>query len=412
MQVSVHNLGACCVRLEIEVEHEKFAKASQEAVNELVKYVNVPGFRRGKAPKQLAQRYLDQDVVQQRAVEKLVPRVLDEAVKQAGLRLYSVRDVEVGELPEGQEPLQLSAVISTQPEVKLGQYKGLRIEYVPVKVEEEDVDAAIERMLEGRQELKTVDRPAEPGDWVVLRSKSAGEEAPERVSIADPELGPTGEKLVGVKAGDEVVLPAPQNDKEEDTFVVVGVRSWSMPELTDELARELGDYSSAEELRASVRRQLEERARELENRDIEDKLLKEVVSRAEVQFPDDMVEEIAAGRTAELAEKLSREGYSLRGYLKRIGETFSDFSEEIRERTAESLRTYLVLREIANEQGLKDDGDANSQGKSSEGATEGDAQASKDNRDWISKVVEFLKSNNEIVAVSADASADEHGGET
>ncbi|MGC8834567.1 MAG: trigger factor, partial [Armatimonadota bacterium] len=390
-----------------EVEHEKFAEASQEAVNELVKYVSVPGFRRGKAPKHLAQRYLNQDVVQQRAVEVLVPRALNEAIEQSGLRLYSVQEIDAGEPPEDQEPFRFSAIISTQPEVKLGQYKGLRIEYTPVQVGEEDVDAMIKRMLEGRQELKTVDRPAEPGDWVVLRSKSAGENAPERVSIADPELGSTGEKLVGVKAGDEVVLPAPQNDKEEDTFVVVEVRSWSAPELTDELARELGDYSSVEDLKASVRRQLEERARDIENQEIEKKLLDEVISRAEVQFPDDMVEEVAAGRTAELTEKLSRSGYSLREYLRRSGKTISSFNEEIKERTAESLRAYLVLRAIADEQGLKSDEDSDSRGGSSEEATEREAQTSKSNRDWISKVIEFLKNNNEIVAVSAG----EHGGE-
>lgn len=391
--------------LDIEVEAERFQQAVQRITDEYVKHVSVPGFRKGRAPRQLALRYVNWDLVNSHAADEVIGEAVDELLHtDEELQLFRAvepDDVTDVKYPEGDQPLRFTVLVTTKPKVELGPYKGLRFEYTPVEVTEQDVHNAVEDLLLPLRDLKTLGRPVEKGDWVYVRRKDADESEQPRLLIADSELSPNGDRLIGLQAGDEVTLSLTGESDEGETYTVVEVKNWVLPELTDEVARKVGEYSSAQDLLASVRRELEERAARIAERGLEDKILKTVVDSSTVVVPDEVVDKLAADRMAELVRVLEGEGSSLDSYLLRTKRSFFQLQQELRASAERSLKLYLVCRAIAEAEGLAitDDEDE----VPSEDA--GDQSEGRSSRGRLAdKVIEFLKANNEIVNTAvADA---------
>ena len=402
MQVNKRELGPCRVALDIEVEAERFQAAAEKVTDEYLKHVSVPGFRKGRAPRQLALRYVNWDLVNRHAAYRVIDAVVDEVVyANEDLELYRPvdpdEDITDVQYPEGGQPLRFTVLVTTRPKVELGPYKGLRFEYAPIEVTEQDVDNAVEKLLARHAELKDVERPVERGDWVVLRSKEEDDPAEERMLIADPLLSPHGDSLIGLQVGDEVTLPFSGENDAGETCVVARVRSWVAPELTDEVAQKVGGYASADDMRASVRRSLEERAARIAESELEDKILETVAASSTVVMPDELVEKATADRTASIVRALEEEGTNLNSYLMRTQRSIFDFQQEVRERSERALKTYLVLHAIAEAEGLsyaEDEGEEPAEDAEGEGS-------GKDRDPLTNAVLAFLKANNEIVNVAA-----------
>ncbi|MGQ9697106.1 MAG: trigger factor [Armatimonadota bacterium] len=404
MQVNQRELGPCRLALDFEVEAERFHEAVQKVTEEYLRHMSIPGFRKGRAPRQLALRYLNQDLVNERAAFEVIGGVLDEYLDDAGVELYKPidpdEDITDVQYPQGEGPLRFTLTLVTKPRVELGPYKGLRFEHKTIEVTDEDVDNAVREQLRSRAELRTVEGPVQLGDWVALQPKGSDETETPRMMIADSDLAPFGDRLIGLKPGDEVALPGADTGQEE-RFVVRDIKRWEVPELTDEVAQQIGNCKSAEEFRTSVRRELEHRAQGLSEAELESRMIDTVVASCKVEMPDELVDRVVAERTADIVRSLEEEGKNLQSYLVETKRTFSQFQDDLRMRAERNIKRFLVARAIADAEGIPIP-----RGDTGEPGEGGEDEENKPENDLLSKVVAFLKANNEIVLIGADSAGE------
>ncbi len=352
-----HEPGSRAV-LEVEVPEDRVGRAIDRAFARLGRTTPIPGFRPGKAPRFLLERYLTKQAVYDAALKELIPEVLQEAVEQAGLRPLTRPQVDVEDLEEG-KPLRLRATVEVVPEVRLGDYRSLRIPRPEVTVTEEEVDRALEAMRAQLAQLVSKDGPAEVGDFVLLRV----EEAPEGetrftagrellVELGGSETPPAlMEALQGAQEGQEAEVP--WNEGQRLRVRVVGVRRRELPPLDDAFARQVSDHTSLVALREEVRgrllREAERRAREA----YEAEVLRAVVEAAEVDLPESLVHAEIHDLLDDLVDRLRARGLTLERYLALSGKTVDQLHEEYRPAAERRVRTRLVVDRIAQAEGLE-----------------------------------------------------------
>ncbi len=352
-----HEPGSRAV-LEVEVPEDRVGRAIDRAFARLGRTTPIPGFRPGKAPRFLLERYLTKQAVYDAALKELIPEVLQEAVEKTGIRPLTRPQVDVEDLEEG-KPLRLRATVEVVPEVRLGDYRSLRIPRPEVAVTEEEVDRALEAMRAQLAQLVSKEGPAEAGDFVLLRV----EEAPEgemRFTAGREllvELGGSetpqalAEALQGAGEGQEVEVP--WNEGQRLRVRVVGVRRRELPPLDDAFARQVSDHASLVDLREEVRgrllREAERRARET----YEAEVLRAVVEAAEVDLPESLVHAEIQDLLDDLVDRLRARGLTLERYLALSGKTLDQLHEEYRPAAERRVRTRLVVDRIAQTEGLE-----------------------------------------------------------
>jgi len=358
LKVEVRRKPGSRAVLEVEVPGERVDQAIDRAVVRLGRRATIPGFRRGRAPRVILERYLGQQAVYDAALEELVPEVLREAVQQAGLRPISRPQVDVGEVTVGQ-PLRLRATVEVLPEVRLPDYRSLRIPRPAVVVADEEVDRAIEAIRARFAQLVPKEGPAEPGDFVLIRVEEApeGEEryAPGKELLVElgaegtpPELG---EALRGTASGQTVEVPG--NEGARLRVSVVGVRRRELPPLDDAFAQDVGAHPTLEALRAEVRRRLEADAERRATEAYEEEVVRAVVEQAEVDLPESLVHAEVHDLLEDLARRLAQQGMTVERYLALGGKTMDQLREEYWSVAQRRVRTRLVLDRIAEAEGLE-----------------------------------------------------------
>jgi trigger factor len=344
--------------LEVEVPGERVNQAVDRALVRLGRRTTIPGFRRGRAPRVILERYLGQEAVYDAALEELIPEVLREAVEQAGIRPISRPQVNVEGMATGQ-PLRLRATVEVLPEVRLPDYRSLRIPRPAVTVGEEEVDRAIEAIRARFAQLVPKEGPAEPGDFVLIRVEEApaGEEryAPGKELLVElgaqgtpPELG---EALRGAASGQTVEVAG--NEGGRLRVSVVGVRRRELPPLDDAFAQEAGGQPTLEALRADVRARLEAQAERRAAEAHEEEVVRTVVEQAEVDLPESLVHAEVHDLLEDLARRVSQQGLTVERYLALGGKTMEQLHEEYRSVAQRRVRTRLVLDRIAEAEGLE-----------------------------------------------------------
>lgn len=344
--------------LEVEVPRERVDEAVDRAIARLGRRTSVPGFRRGRAPRVILERYLGRDVVYDAALEELIPEVLREAAEQAGIRPISRPRVDVGEVVAGQ-PLRLRATVEVLPQVRLPDYRSLRIPRPPVTVGDEEVERAIEAMRARFAQLVPKDGPAEAGEFVLIRVEEApeGEEryAPGKEILVElgaegtpPELG---EALRGAVPGQTVEVPG--NADKRLRVSVVGVRCRELPPLDDAFAQEAGGQPTLEALRADVRARLVADAERRAAEAYEEEVVRTVVDQAEVDLPESLVHAEIHELLEDLARRLGQQGMTVERYLALVGKTMDQLHQEYQGIAQRRIRTRLILDRIAEAEGLE-----------------------------------------------------------
>ena len=344
--------------LEVEVPPDRVDRAIERAFARLGRSTTVPGFRRGRAPRFLLERYLGKQVVQETALEELVPEVLQEAVTQTGIRPLTRPQVDVEGMVEGQ-PLRLRATVEVVPEVRPMDYRSLRIPRPEPEVTEEEVDKTLEAMRAQFAQLVAKEGSAEPGDFVLVRV----EEAPEGESRFGPgkelllELGgqetpqALAEALQGAREGQ--IVEVPWNEGHILKVVVGGVRRRDLPPLDDAFARQVSDHQTLEALREEVRRRLAEEAARRAAEEYETEVLRRVVEGSEVDVPTSLVHAEIHALLDDLADRLRGRGLTLERYLALSGKTLEQLHEEYRPAAERRVRARLVLDRIGEMEGLE-----------------------------------------------------------
>lgn len=368
MKVTASEIEGSQVVLEMEIEAERVEKAMEKAYRRIVSRVNVPGFRRGKAPRVMVERLVGRETLMNEALEILIPEAYDEAVRETGIDPVGQPELDI----VGAEPLSVKATVPVRPKVELGDYKAIRQTLETPEVTEEQVDNTLESLRQSRAEWVPMEREARAGDLVTIDIRGRADDEtfidsqnlhvvldPERQIIAPGVV----EQIIGMKPEDrkalDVTLPDDFAKKElagKEATLEIGineVKEKQVPELDDELAKSLGDYSSVDELRASVREQLQKQAEAEARHNLEESVVAAVVDQAKAEPPEVWVEEQAKALVESTKSRVSLEGLSFEQFLRFSDRTEKAFEEEMESTARRQLKRSLVLDSVAKEEGIE-----------------------------------------------------------
>ncbi|MBR7010548.1 MAG: trigger factor [Oscillospiraceae bacterium] len=355
----------------VEVEKEVFEAGISKAYLKNRKYITVPGFRKGKAPRKMIENLYGAQVFHSDAVEEIFPDVYKEAVTDQGWNTVgqpSVTDMNVRE----DKTLELTIEVELYPEVELGQYKGVEAPRAAVSVSDEEVEAELDRKANEVARIVTVERPAQEGDTVVIDYKGlkdgvafdGGSAEGHELRLGSHSFIPGfEEQLIGAAAGDEkelnVTFPADYHAKELAGAPVVfqvkvhEVKETQVPAKDDELAKDVSEFDTLDELKADLRKQIETRKEEEASRAFESALMEKVAEAAKVELPAAMVEQEVDTELQNFDYQLRSQGMSLEQYSKMLGGDLSGFKNSIRPSAEKQVRLRVVLNAIADAEGLE-----------------------------------------------------------
>ncbi len=350
-------------KLTISIPADKFAEATQKAYIKNVKHFNVPGFRKGKAPRKVIEGLYGPQVFFEDAFEMIWGDAYDEAVKEHDLIPVDQPELSI-ETISLEEGVSFTAEVQLQPEVKLGAYRGLEVEEPNFSVEDAAVDAQIEQEREKNARFIDVDRPAENGDRVVIDYAGTvdgvafdGGTAEEQTLVLGSHSFIDGfeEQVVGMKAGEEKDLQVkfPDNYTKElagkdAVFHVVlrTVQIKELPELDDEFAKDISEFNTLEELKADRRHTMEERAARNKKSMLENRAVEAACKNAEVDIPEVMIKRQANQMVQELAYDLQMNGMSLDDYMKYTGSDIDKVRDQYHDGAKERVKMQLVIDAI------------------------------------------------------------------
>lgn len=372
MKATVEKLEKNEVMLEIQVEEEKFSKSIHKAAKKISKQVNIPGFRRGKAPKVIVERYVGKDVLIQEAVEDIFPGAYMEALKQTEISPITEPTISDIQAEEG-KPLVLKVKLAVKPEVKLGEYKGFEIKKPSTEVTDEDVQRELENMQNRYAQLVSVeDGEVQEGDTAIIDFTGYKDGEPFEGGQAENYSLVIGsgmfipgfeEQLIGMKAGEEkeinVTFPEDYHAEElagkEVVFKVKvnEIKRKKLSPLDDEFAKDVSEFDTLEELKADIMNKLKEAKEQQAKSAVSRETVKKAVENAEVEIPDVMIERRLDEMITNMENRLRTQGISLEQYLKYTNTDINELREKMRDDAAAGVRQDLVLEAIAKAEGLE-----------------------------------------------------------
>lgn len=358
----------CEISLEIEVETEKVKKAFDAAYREAGKVINVPGFRKGKAPRSILERFVDEDALKERVAEKLVQEVYEDVIKEAEIDPFGTSEYEIVYLTDG-EPFKFKAKIPLAPEVKLGKYQGIKVDRLAPAVSDEDIQREIDSIRERAAKVENVeDRPVQKGDLAIVSLTDPSGQARETVVEAGGNLPSFDEGLVGMSKGDtktiEIAYPDDYEDKDlagtasQVVVTVNDIKSREIPEMTDELVKQISEGSEEKietvgELKDKIKSAMEKAASDVADRQVEQNIVEKVIEGAEINYPEVMVQEEVRHRFQELLSELKTRKMTLEEYLEATGRTFDQLSGQLESASERDIKVNLVLYEVAKAENIE-----------------------------------------------------------
>lgn len=366
MSVKVEKLENSLVKLEITIEAEKFDEALQKAFFRNAKYFSVPGFRKGKAPRNIVERYYGENILFEDAFNIVAPEYYDDAIKVNNVEVVAAPEIDIIQMEKGKD-LIFTATVAVKPEVKLGDYKNIKIEKKEYKVTAKDVDKAIKDMAEKNARIVAGDENSvlENGYTAVIDfegfidGKAFEGGKGENYSL---ELGSNTfipgfeEQLIGLKKGEEteVNVSFPENYFSKELagkpavfkVKVNDIKVKELPAIDDEFAKDVSEFDTLKELKADTKKKLEEENAQRAKFEMEEEAIKAVVDATEVNIPVVMIENEINDYTKEMESRLRYQGMNLETYLQLMGQSISDFKEQYKERAEQNVKTKLTLEAV------------------------------------------------------------------
>jgi trigger factor len=372
MQTNTTTLPKSRLQIEFELPPERLSRAIEAAVRRLSREAHVSGFRPGKAPRAVLERFLGPTTILDEAVEQLVDEAFREAMRESDLAPLTSPEVEVTQAEEG-KPLIFKAVVQVRPEVKLGDYDDFNFKPEVNPVDATMVEKVLDELRDTQGRLEPVsDRGARKGDYAVIGFVGTRDGVPfdggtsERMPlvIGEDRLIPGFEdNLLGARKGEDrefdIVFP---DDYQEESLrgqtahfavEVKDVREKILPVADDEFARSVGKFADMEELEAELRKRLEENALDHARHEFADKIIDYATANATVEPPDVLIDQEVEVMHDELKAALARQGIGEEAYLKVVGKTPEELHGEFRPQAEKRVKTLLVLSEIAKAKGVE-----------------------------------------------------------
>ena len=364
MKRTVTKLEHSHVQVDVVVDEKTWKDAQEKAFNKLAENVTIDGFRKGKAPKNLVKSRIDQMKVLDEAINSLLPKIYEEILTKDQIRPYARPAVDITKVSDTE--LEVRFVLVTAPEVKLGQYKGLKIGKKEARVTKKDVDDALQASLKDNASLAIKEGPAAMGDVVVMDfigridgvDFEGGSATNHELELGSHQFIPGfEEQLVGKKAGETVNVNVtfPENYTEElkgkpavFECKIHEVKEKKLPELTDEFVKELKieGVETIEAYRAHKQEELKKQKEQEARREYMNKLIEALVKGSEIDLAEEIVENQVESRRQDMIKRIEQSGLTLEQYLQILGQTEEQFVGQIREQALKETKEYIVLEEI------------------------------------------------------------------
>ena len=373
MKVTVENGENQQVTLTIEVEAAEVNKAVEQACKRLANRVSIPGFRKGKAPRMIVERHVGKDAVLQEAFDIVAPKALSKAFDEQKIDPVTRPSVDIETLEEGKD-LVFKATVTPRPEVKLGDYKGLNVPKNEVNITDEDVEKQLKTFQDRQGKLVDAPEGAEvkDGDFTTLDFKGfvdgeafdGGEGKDYPLQIGSNSFIPGFEdQLVGAKIGEErdvnVKFPEEYHAKElagkDATFkcTIRSIKTKELPAIDDELAKKVSKFETLDELKADIRKNLEENAERTAENDQKSAAIEMATNNITVDIPAVMIDNRVTAMIQEMAMRLEQQGMKLEQYLQYAGTDIAKLREQYRETAEKNVKTDLMLEEVAKAEDIK-----------------------------------------------------------
>ncbi len=366
MSLQVEKLEKGMAKLTIEVSAEEFDKAVDTVYKKQRGRIQIPGFRKGKAPRKMIENMYGEGIFFEDAANELIPGAYEKAYDECGEEITSSPEIDVVQIEHG-KPFIFTAVVALKPEVKLGEYKGVAIDRVSADVTEAEVDAEIEKERDNSARMVSVeDRAVQDGDMTELDFEGfvdgeafeggKGENYP--LTIGSGAFIPGfEEQLIGAELNKEVevkvTFPEDYNAEhlagKDAVFkcTVKEIKVKELPELDDEFAAEVSEYDTLEEYKANVRKGLEEKKEKQAKDEKEDAAMAAVVENAEMEIPDAMLMTEQRQMLDQFAQRISMQGMQFEQYMQMTGATREAMLEQLKPQAERKIKSRLCMEAVA-----------------------------------------------------------------
>ena len=353
-------------QLEILVDGEKFREAIKQAYKQNAKKINVPGFRKGKAPLHIIETYYGTEVFFEDALNLIYNDVVEEAITESGLKVINDKmDFDMVSISK-EDGVDFKVTLTTYPEITIGEYKGLKAEKVIATVEDSEIDEQVKAMADRNARMITVeDRDAALGDTAVIDFEGfvdgvafeGGKGEGHSLELGSGQFIPGFEdQIVGHKIGDEfditVTFPEEYGAEElagkEAVFKIKlhEIKVRELPEIDDEFAKDVSEFDTLADLKADLKAKTLERKQKYADEDVENDLVAQIVDSIKGEIPDAMIENRLEQSVEEYAYRLQSQGLDFQTYLKYTNSTIEDFKKSFRPQAESQVKFRLALEKI------------------------------------------------------------------
>ena len=353
------------VKFEITVEAAKFEDAMKKVYFKSAKYFNIPGFRKGKAPMQIVEKYYGPEIFYEDAFNEVAQEALEEAVEENKLDVVSRPEVDVKQMEKGKD-LIFTVVMQTKPEAEVSKYKGIEIKKVEYNVTDEDVEHELHHMQEHNSRLISVDdRAVESGYTTTIDFEGSVDGVPFEGGKAenyDLEIGSNTfipgfeDQIIGMKIDEEkdvkVKFPEEYFSKElagKDAVFKVKlheIKKKELPELDDEFAKDVSEFDTLDELKADIKAKQEKQNEEKAKYETQDAVIKALCEKTKVEIPSGMVEMEVENMLKDFEQRLAYQGLNLEQYFKMMGKTEEEVKKEYEPQAIEGIKSRLALEAV------------------------------------------------------------------
>ena len=365
MSLQVEKLENNTAKLTIEVPAEEFDKAIQAAYQKNKNKFNVPGFRKGKVPYAMVEKMYGAGVFYEEAANELIPDAYANAAAESELEIVARPEINVTQIEKGKSFI-FEAEVTLKPEIKLGKYKGVKVEAMDTTVTDEDVAAELDKVKEQNARLVAADDKAvEDGDQTTIDFEGfvdgvafeggKGEDYP--LTIGSHSFIDTfEEQLIGKKVGEEVevnvTFPEQYQAKElagkpamfKVTIKEIKVKEY--PELDDDFAQDVSEFDTLDEYKADIKKTLEQKKAQEAEADKESKVIEAIVNDSEMDIPEKMIEAQCQQMVEEFAQNIAMQGISFDQYMQFTGTTVDQLTEQVKPQAEARVQSSLVLEAI------------------------------------------------------------------
>ncbi len=372
MSVQVEKLEKNMAKLTIEVSAAEFEKALEDAFLKNKNKISIPGFRKGKVPRQIVEKMYGPGIFYEDAANALIPDAYSEALDECEEDIVSSPEIDVTQIEKGKSFI-FTATVALKPEVKLGKYKGVKVEATDVTVTDEEVDAKIEKERENNaRTIEVTDRPVKDGDMTVLDFEGfvdgvafdggKGENYP--LTIGSGAFIPGfEEQLVGAEIGKEVEVNVtfPEDYQAEELkgkaavfkCTIKEIKEKELPALDDEFASEVSEFDTLEEYKKDIKETLtiekEKAAREAK----EAAVIDAIIADSEMDIPEAMVTTQQKQMIDEFAQRMQMQGFSMEQYFQFTGASLDKMMEQVKPQAETRIKSRLVLEAVAAKEGIE-----------------------------------------------------------